>query len=58
MPWMKRNGLQNMFVACGFICFAITSLILPMVLWGKRARRGLAKRYYRMVEQQGHLLAQ
>ncbi|KAK5788769.1 hypothetical protein VI817_009727 [Penicillium citrinum] len=52
-PWMERNGLQNMFIACGFISLGISSLAIPMVFWGKAARRGLATRYHRLVEQQG-----
>lgn len=54
---MHHNGLQNMFIACGFIGLCINLLCLPMVFWGKAARRALAKRYYRMVKEQGHLLA-
>jgi hypothetical protein len=51
---MQRDGLQNMFIACGFISLGISSLIIPMVFYGKRSRRGFAARYYRLVEQQGH----
>lgn len=50
---MQRDGLQNMFIACGFISLAISLLIIPMVFYGKRSRAGLAARYYRLVEQQG-----
>jgi hypothetical protein len=53
-PWMERDGLQNMFITCGFISLGISLLIIPMVFYGKRSRRGLATRYYRLVEQQGH----
>ncbi|OKP00428.1 hypothetical protein PENSUB_7885 [Penicillium subrubescens] len=53
-PWMERDGLQNMFITCGFISLGISLLIIPMVFYGKRSRRGLAARYYRLVEQQGH----
>ncbi|KAJ5376806.1 MFS general substrate transporter [Penicillium cosmopolitanum] len=54
-PWIARNGLQNMFIACGFISFGVTLLAVPMIFWGKTARRALAVRYYRLVEQQGSL---
>ncbi|KAJ5090617.1 MFS general substrate transporter [Penicillium argentinense] len=54
-PWIARNGLQNMFITCGFISLAVSSLTIPMIFWGKAARRGLATRYYRLVEQQGGL---
>ncbi|KAJ5733147.1 hypothetical protein N7533_013594 [Penicillium manginii] len=52
-PWIARNGLQNMFIACGFISFGVTLLAVPMIFWGKTARQALAVRYYRLVEQQG-----
>lgn len=51
---MERNGLQNMFIACGFISLGVTLLIVPMILWGKDARRRLAPHYLRLVEQQGN----
>ncbi|KAJ5996297.1 hypothetical protein N7522_007957 [Penicillium canescens] len=53
-PWIQRNGLQNMFVACGFISFGVTLTIIPMVIWGKAARRALAGRYRGIVEEHGH----
>jgi hypothetical protein len=53
-PWIQRNGLQNMFVACGFISFGVTLTIIPMVIWGKAARRALAGRYRSIVEEHGH----
>lgn len=43
-----------MFIACGFISLGISLLIIPMVFYGKKSRRSLAARYYRLVEQQGH----
>ncbi|KAJ5632452.1 MFS general substrate transporter [Penicillium lividum] len=52
-PWIERNGTQNMFIACGFISLGITSLMIPMILWGKDARRASAARYYRLVQKQG-----
>lgn len=55
-PWMKHDGLQNMFIACGFICLGVTMSIIPMIIFGKDARRAMAARYYRMVEEQGHAL--
>ncbi|KAJ6017803.1 MFS general substrate transporter [Penicillium sp. IBT 35674x] len=51
--WIERDGLQNMFIACGFISLAITSLMIPMIFWGKDARRASAARYYRVMEKQG-----
>ncbi|KAJ5935274.1 hypothetical protein N7466_004821 [Penicillium verhagenii] len=52
-PWMEKNGTQNMFIACGFICLGVTSLMVPMIIWGKDARRASAALYRRMIETQG-----
>ncbi|KAJ6104529.1 hypothetical protein N7523_010849 [Penicillium sp. IBT 18751x] len=56
-PWMERNGIQNMFIASGFISLAITGLIIPMVIWGKDSRRKLATKYYSLVDAQGHTVS-
>lgn len=53
-PWIKTSGLQNMFITAGFISLAITSLMIPMMIWGKDARAALAPRYNQMVKRQGH----
>jgi hypothetical protein len=53
-PWIQSNGLQNMFITCGFISLGVTLSIFPMVLWGKDARRSLAGRYRGIVEKYGH----
>lgn len=52
-PWIQRNGIQNMFIACGMLSLAITGTIIPMVLWGKSGRRALAGRY-RDIVKNGH----
>ncbi|KGO76447.1 Major facilitator superfamily domain, general substrate transporter [Penicillium italicum] len=52
-PWIRRNGIQNMFIACGVMSLAITGTIIPMVIWGKSARRALTGRYRDIVER-GH----
>lgn len=52
---MKRDGLQNMFIACGLTSLGIMGLILPMILWGKHARRAVAGRYARLIEKQGYV---
>lgn len=49
---MKNLGLQNMFIVAGFVNFGISLLILPMILFGKPARKLLAGRYFKMMEQQ------
>lgn len=52
-PWIQRNGIQNMFIACGMMSLAVTATIIPMVIWGKSARRALTGRYRKIVER-GH----
>ena len=47
-PWIKVNGLQNMFVTCGFISLGVTGLIIPMIVFGKRLRRRLAPFYFKL----------
>lgn len=49
-PWIQRNGIQNMFIACGMMSLAINGLIIPMIIWGKSARRALTHRYLDIVE--------
>ncbi|OQD70557.1 hypothetical protein PENDEC_c022G05018 [Penicillium decumbens] len=51
--WIESGGIQNMFIATGFISLGITGLIIPMVIWGKDSRCKLAGKYYRLVEMQG-----
>ncbi|CAI7586373.1 unnamed protein product [Penicillium viridicatum] len=48
-PWIQRNGIQNMFIACGMMSLAINCLIIPMIIWGKSARRALTNRYLDIV---------
>lgn len=51
-PWMKNLGVANMFITCGIASLWISSLLLPMIMYGKRMRRKLAGRYYKMVQEQ------
>lgn len=53
IPWMERSGLKNMFITCGFVSLAISGLILPMIIYGKRLRIRLAPRYRRFADMQG-----
>ncbi|KAL4892733.1 synaptic vesicle transporter [Aspergillus ambiguus] len=56
-PWMKRNGLTNMFIACGFMSLGVTLTLLGMVVYGKRIRQKTARRYRLMAAKQGQGLA-
>ncbi|CAG8385131.1 unnamed protein product [Penicillium salamii] len=49
-PWIQRQGIQNMFIVCGMISLGVSATIVPLVLWGKAARRALATRYRDMVD--------
>lgn len=50
VPWMTGMGLSNMYILSGCVAFAIGSLFIPLLIWGKRIRVALAGRYYRLVE--------
>lgn len=52
-PWVHRNGIQNMFIACGMMSLAVNGMTIPMVIWGKSARRALTNRYLDIVKR-GH----
>lgn len=52
-PWMRAQGIQNVFIVCGIVSLAVTALSIPIIFWGKSARRALAPRYRRMVDRQG-----
>ncbi|CAG7983677.1 unnamed protein product [Penicillium salamii] len=49
-PWIQRRGIQNMFIVCGMISLGVSATIVPLVLWGKAARRALAARYRDIVD--------
>ncbi|KAF9767804.1 hypothetical protein IL306_014967 [Fusarium sp. DS 682] len=43
--WMTSMGLTNMFIVSGCIAFAIGTLFVPMIIYGKRIRTTLAPSY-------------
>lgn len=49
-PWIQRSGLQNMFITSGFLCLAISGLIIPMIVYGKRIRVAWADKYRRFAD--------
>ncbi|EAW06966.1 putative MFS transporter [Aspergillus clavatus NRRL 1] len=53
MPWLERDGMSNMFIACGFISLGITLLTIPMIMYGKQFRRMTEARYRLMAAKQG-----
>ncbi|KAG7122360.1 putative MFS-type transporter like protein [Verticillium longisporum] len=50
VPWMTSMGLSNMFITAGCVAFAVGSLFLPLLIWGKKIRIALAPRFRRLVE--------
>jgi hypothetical protein len=48
-PWMTGLGVQNMFICAGCLCFAIMLLVIPMILWGRKARSSTADFYVNIV---------
>jgi peroxiredoxin len=52
-PWILHSGLQNMFIISGFVCLAISGLIIPMIIYGKRIRAIWAEKYRRFAGDSG-----
>ncbi|RKL21207.1 hypothetical protein BFJ68_g2476 [Fusarium oxysporum] len=55
VPWMTSMGLTNMFIISGCIAFAIGSLFVPMIIYGKKIRTTLAPRYWKLVEMRSRI---
>ncbi|KAF5709471.1 major facilitator superfamily transporter [Fusarium mundagurra] len=55
VSWMNSMGLTNMFIVCGCIAFAIGSLFVPMIIYGKKIRTTLAPRYWKLVEKRSRI---
>ncbi|KAM0276604.1 hypothetical protein ACHAQH_006561 [Verticillium albo-atrum] len=51
VPWMTSMGLSNMFITAGCVAFAVGSLFLPLIIWGKQIRIALTPRFKRLVDQ-------
>lgn len=48
--WIDGMGLQNAYISCAFIGMAATAVFLPMIRYGKAARRRKAAAYRAMVD--------
>ncbi|KAF9894360.1 hypothetical protein FE257_007863 [Aspergillus nanangensis] len=48
-PWLNALGVQKMFISVGCLCFGILVLVIPMILWGRRARQYTAGFYMDIV---------
>lgn len=51
-PWVNGMGMQNLHILCAVVAFAIYLLPVPLLIWGKDARRATAKSYRKMAEKQ------
>jgi MFS family permease len=48
-PWLAASGTQNTFIATGVLDFVFIMLTIPMMIWGKSARRWTRGRYEEFV---------
>ncbi|KAL5356095.1 major facilitator superfamily domain-containing protein [Aspergillus floccosus] len=53
-PWIAATGLENMFIAVACISFTINGITIPMMIWGKKARRAAAGRYRTLAQARRH----
>jgi hypothetical protein len=52
-PWIDTSGVQNTYIAVGFIGMVFWGLSFLMIVIGKKCRKATAKRYWTMVEKHG-----
>lgn len=51
-PWVNGMGLRDTHIICAVLAFAVYLLPIPLLIWGKRARKATAARYRKMAEKQ------
>lgn len=52
-PWISATGVQNTYIAVGFIGMFFWGLSFLFIVIGKKSRKASAKSYWSMVEKQG-----
>lgn len=52
-PWIDATGVQNTYIAIGFIGMFFWGLSFLFIVIGKKTRQGSAARYWRIVEKYG-----
>ncbi|KAI1612640.1 major facilitator superfamily domain-containing protein [Exophiala viscosa] len=52
-PWITADGVQNTYIAIGFIGMFFWGLCFLFILIGKKTRKATAKAYWTMVEEHG-----
>lgn len=45
-PWIEAQGLFNTFLVVGILSAVFWAFCVPMIIWGKRLRIRIAKKYY------------
>nr|QFR37116.1 MFS transporter [Cyberlindnera americana] len=48
--WLDASGTSNVYIALAVINFAVMSLAIPMIIWGKKARKWTKKWYLEFLE--------
>lgn len=48
--WLDASGIRNTFIAIGVLSFVFIMTTVPMMIWGKKARRWTRGRYQRFLE--------
>jgi MFS family permease len=48
--WINGSGVQNTFIAIGVLSFVFLMTTVPMMIWGKAARRWTRDRYLKFLE--------
>jgi MFS family permease len=48
--WLDASGIKNTFIAIGVLSFVFLMTTLPMIIWGKKARRWTRDRYQKFLE--------
>ncbi|EXJ88388.1 hypothetical protein A1O1_05318 [Capronia coronata CBS 617.96] len=48
--WIDASGVQNTFIAIGVLAFVFIMTTVPMIIWGKKARRWTRNRYHTFLE--------
>jgi MFS family permease len=48
--WLEASGTENVYIALGIINFGVMMLAVPMIIWGKKARKWTRKYYLQFLE--------
>lgn len=51
-PWVDGMGLRDTHIICAVIAFVIYLMPIPLLKWGKKARKATAASYMKMAERQ------